>query len=130
MPDRHEQRGFLDDSRINTVPLKAFETSTNIGNIIESQRERETETTAETNIDNGKPHEATDTLGDWKRDGLKQCKRCGIAQDEQKDFRTFLLNQVEYRCSYCRDCEREMAKTRRFNKVIPLDPYPKRIPNI
>src|SRR5688572_20788369 len=102
MPDRHIQRGFLDDSRLDNISVRSFETSSAAGNIIVSQQERLTETAAESNIINGKPHSATDTQGEWKEQGLKQCKRCGIAQDEETEFRKFKMNGVEYQCSYCR----------------------------
>ena len=77
MPDNHIQRGFLDDSRLDNVPVRAFETSSSIGKIIESQKERLTETAAEDSMIKGRQHEATDTLADMEAKGLFRCSHSG-----------------------------------------------------
>lgn len=126
MTDTHIKRGFLDDSRLDNIAVRSFETSTSVGQVIKSQRERETETAAESNISNGQPHQATDTQGDWKEQGLIRCNECGIAKEE-KEFRVLKVRGVEYLCKNCRPCEVVIARKNRFSNIIPVDPYPARL---
>ena len=96
------------------------------GTIQISTSNRSTEDLAEERIESGIPHSATDTRGEWKEQGLTQCKRCGQpkAADEYRKIKT---RGIEYQCLYCLPCEAEMKRTRRFSQIIPLNPYPKRL---
>lgn len=109
------------------IAVRAFDTyEPLVGLIHESRKSRVTEIDALQRMLYGPGIIETDTIGEARRAGKCQCKRC-LQYKEPAEFRKHKKGQVEYQYHYCKACETEMARTRRFSRVMPGSPYPQRL---
>lgn len=109
------------------ISVQAY-TSTTIDGIQSTQslKPRITEISALQRMVYGPGIMETDTIGEARRAGKCQCKRC-LQYKDPAEFRKHKKGEAEYRYHYCKTCETEMTRTRRFSRAMPASPYPVRL---
>lgn len=111
-------------SYITVRAFDMFEDDT--GLIVDSRKARITEISALQRMTFGLEIPATDAIGEARRAGQCQCKRC-LQYKDPAEFSKYRKGESEYQRPYCKTCRVEMERSRRFSKVEPMSPYPRRV---
>ncbi len=110
------------------VTVRAYNKTVDVGYIMDSRKARTTEIDALLRMHYGDPYPATDTIGEALRAGKFRCPRC-CQFKEPASFTSYRKEGYEklYRRTYCKACYAEMERTKRFERITPLEVYPRRI---
>jgi hypothetical protein len=109
------------------IPVKAYDTyERGVGLINDSRKARTTEIDALLRMLYGPGIAETDTIGEARRAGKCQCKRC-LQYKEPSEYSRYKKGESEYQRPYCKPCRVAMERTKRFNAVEEHSPYPRRI---
>lgn len=108
------------------ISVRAYDKSFEGGRIHDSRKARTTEVEALMRMLYGPGIIETDTIGEARRAGKCQCKRC-LQYKEPGEFSKYKKGEAEYARPYCKPCRVAMERTKRFEQVEPLNPYPKRL---
>lgn len=109
------------------ISVRAYDTfQDDTGRITDSRKARTTEISALQRMTFGIEIPASDAIGEARRAGKCQCKRC-LQYKEPVEFSKYKKGKSEYARPYCKKCCVEMERTRRFSHVEPASPYPRRV---
>jgi hypothetical protein len=109
------------------ITVRAFDTyERGVGLINDSRKARTTEIEALQRMVYGPGIMETDTIGEARRAGKCQCKRC-LQYKDPAEYSKYKKGEAEYQRPYCKPCRVAMERTKRFSAVESVSPYPKRM---